>query len=91
MRPAARVETGAIKTIPVLSVSPLEEDHLFLECIFSNHSYWTLYANSNWKLYRRLTLESALAALLGNQIPIVICESDLLPGTWKDMLERTKL
>ena len=91
MRPAARVETGAIKTIPVLSVSPIEADHLFLECTFSNLSYWTLYANSNWKLYRRLTLESALAALQDNDIPIVICESDLRPGSWKDILERTRL
>jgi CheY-like chemotaxis protein len=90
MRPAARIETGTIATIPVLSASPIEADHLLLECIFSNHSDWT-HPNSNWKLYRRLTLESALAALRENQIPIVICESDLHPGTWKDMLERTKL
>ena len=90
MRPAAQVETGAITTIPVLSVSPIKEDHLFLECIFRNHCCWTP-GNSNWKLYRRLTLESALTALQENQIPIVICERDLRPGSWKDMLERTKL
>jgi hypothetical protein len=90
MRTPPRVETGAIRTIPVLSASPIEEDHLFLECILSNHSDWT-HANSNWTLYRRLTLESALAALRENQMPIVICEKEVHPGTWKDMLERTKL
>ena len=91
MRPASRVETSAIRTIPVLSVSPIEADHLFQECIFSNLSYWTPDEKVNWKLYRRLTIESSLAALHENQIPIVICERDLLPGTWRDILERTRL
>ena len=89
MRPAQRVETDSIRTIPVLSVSPIEEDHRFLEDIFSN--YWTPYAGSHWMLHRSLSLESALTALQENQIPIVISESDLLPGTWKDILARIKL
>jgi len=91
MRKPLGIETGAIRTIPVLSVSPIEEDHLFLEAIFSNHSFWTPYADCKWKLHRSLSLESALTALQENQIPIVISESDLLPGTWKDMLARIKL
>jgi len=97
MRKPPGIQTGAIRTIPVLLVSPIEEDHLFLDAIFSNHSFCTPYADCNWKLHRSLSLESALTALQENQIPIVICdgdlvcESDLLPGTWKEMLERIKL
>ena len=83
------IENGAIRTVPLLSVSPIEEDHRFLECIFSN--YWAPFAGSYWKPHKSLSLESALTALQKNQIPIVISESDLLPGTWKDMLARIKL
>src|SRR5260370_15898678 len=89
MRTAPRVETDSSRTIPVLSVSPIEEDHRFLEDIFSN--YWTPYAGSHWMLHRSLSLESALTALQKNQIPIVISDSDLLSGTWKDMLAQIKL
>ncbi len=80
-----------MRTIPVLSVSPIEEDHLFLEGIFSIHPSWILSADCNWKLHKSPSLESALTALQEDQIPIVICERDLLPGTWKDMLARIKL
>jgi len=90
MRKPPGFETSVNRTVPVLSVSPIAEDHLFMECIFSNHSYWTLHANSNWKLYRRLTLESALTALQENKFQSSF-ESDLLPSTWKDMLARIKL
>ncbi len=91
MRKPPGIRTSVIRTIPILSVSPIEEDHLFLEAIFSNHSYWTPCADSNWKLHKSLTLESALSTLNENQIPIIISESNLLPGTWKDMLARTEL
>jgi len=83
------IENGAIRTVPLLSVSPIEEDHHFLEDIFSN--YWAPFAGSYWKPHKSLSLESALTALQQNQIPIVISESNLLPGTWKDMLARIKL
>ncbi len=83
------IENGAIRTVPLLSVSPIEEDHHFLEDIFSN--YWAPFAGSYWKPHKSLSLDSALTALQQNQIPIVISESNLLPGTWKDMLARIKL
>ena len=89
MRKPPGIENGAIRTVPLLSVSPIEEDHHFLEDIFSN--YWAPFAGSYWKPHKSLSLESALTALQQNQIPIVISESNLLPGTWKDMLARIKL
>jgi response regulator RpfG family c-di-GMP phosphodiesterase len=91
MRDPTEIETGAIRTIPILSVSPIEEDHLFLKDTFSIHPSWTPSADSDWKLHTSRTLESALTALQQNEISIVICERDLLPGTWKDMLARIKL
>ena len=91
MRKPPGIETGGTRTIPVLSVSPIEEDHLFLEGIFSINPSWTPSADCSWMLHTSLTLERALAALREDEIPIVICERDLLPGTWKDMLARIKL
>jgi len=32
-----------------------------------------------------------MTVLQGNRIPIVLCERDLLPGTWKDMLIESAL
>ena len=39
-----------MRTIPVLSVSPIEEDHLFLEGIFSINPSWTPSADCSWML-----------------------------------------
>jgi DNA-binding NtrC family response regulator len=73
------METGrtATRIVTVLSISPLEEDHACLESIFSH---------SKWVLRKVSTLASALAALSEREVPIILCERDLLPGTWKDML-----
>jgi hypothetical protein len=52
-----------MRTIPVLSVSPIEEDHLFLAGIFSINPSWIPCADCNWKLHTGLTLDSALTVL----------------------------
>ena len=70
-------ETSEIVT--VLSVSPAEEVHFSLQGIF-NHS--------KWKLYKTHSLASALAFLRVQKTPVVLCETDLLPGTWRDLLEQ---
>jgi DNA-binding NtrC family response regulator len=62
----------------VLSISPIEDDHNCLEQILSEF---------RWTLHRALTLPSAIAFLAENRAPVVICERDLAPGTWKDMLD----
>ena len=67
------------------SFSPIEEDHVFLEDVM-NHSEWTLCPNSQWTIYRSCTLASALTILREIRIPIVVCECDLTPGTWQEML-----
>ena len=79
------IATNPAETITVLSVSPVEEDHISLMRIFKR-SKGCLYTNSNWLLYPVLTLESALLLLREVRIPIVLSERDLLPGTWRQML-----
>jgi FixJ family two-component response regulator len=72
------IETRASAVGTVLSISPIEDDHNSLEQIFSEF---------RWTLHRALTLPSAMAFLLKNRDPVVICERDLAPATWKDMLD----
>jgi DNA-binding NtrC family response regulator len=74
--PGIKRSASAVGT--VLSISPIEDDHNFLEQIFSE---------LRWTLHRALTLPSAIALLAQNHAPVVICERDLAQGTWKDMLD----
>src|SRR6266567_3773572 len=79
-----------VETVVVLSVSPIEEDHAFLEGAL-NDSRWTLCHGSNWTLHRRRTPASSLTILARKRIPIVVCECDSLSGTWKDFLKQLLL
>jgi DNA-binding NtrC family response regulator len=72
------IETSAAAVGTILSISPIEDDHNSLAQIFSRF---------RWTLHRALTLSSAVAFLAENHAPVVICERDLAPGTWKDMLD----
>jgi DNA-binding response OmpR family regulator len=76
-------------TITVLSVSPTRDDHTWLRQIFSK-SGWARYTLSKWSLATCRTLESAVAILQRTHIPIVLCEADLLRGTWREMLEESR-
>jgi len=69
-------------TITILSVGPAQDDHDVLE---------RLLQRPKWLIHRVPTLSSAVALLQQVQIPVVICERDLQPGTWKDMLDHLKL
>jgi len=76
------IDHAATRAVTVLSVSPLQDDHACLRSIFS-HSKWILYSAS--------TMSSALRILRRREVPIVICERDLQPDTWKDMLGQLSL
>ena len=69
--------------IPILSTSPFQDDHGALEAIFLWHSG----AKPNWKLHTSATLQAATALLRTGQIPVLISECDLRPGSWKEPLE----
>jgi len=65
------------KVVAVLAISPIEEDHLFLTNIFS-HTNWQLRSAHTWK--------EALGLLNKQRIPILVCESQLLDASWKQVL-----
>lgn len=82
MRMQAPIETNPAKRVTVLSVSPVQEDRFTMQSIF-NHS--------NWVLYHADPLASALAILHEHEIGVVLCERDLRPGSWVDLLDRLRL
>jgi DNA-binding NtrC family response regulator len=70
--------TPTAGTLTVLSVSPVDEDHSSLQAIIGK---------SKWILLKARNLISALALLQQHEVGVVLCERDLLPGTWIDVLE----
>lgn len=76
------IETSASAVGTVLSISPIEDDHNALEQIFSE---------VRWILHRALAIPSARAFLAENHAPVVICERNLAPGTWRDALDCARL
>jgi DNA-binding response OmpR family regulator len=71
------VESEAVK---VLLVSPLDDDHRFLTQILRH---------SKWKYYVARSRAEALTFLRDNAVPVLICEADLIDGTWRDLLDET--
>ena len=64
--------------VTVLCVSPLDEDHSSLQAIVGH---------SKWMLFKARDLVSALAVLKQHEISVLLCEQDLLPGTWIDVMD----
>jgi len=67
--------------ITVLSVSPLEGDHTALEAIIRH---------SNWALFKADSPSVAGSILHRQDVSVVLCERDLKPGTWTDLLDHIK-
>lgn len=78
MRQPGIAATNRTETVTVLSLSPLEPDHTLLESIISH---------SRWSLFKADTLASALSILRRHEISVVLCERDLQPGRWTDILD----
>ena len=64
---------------PVLSVSPLKEDHRALRQILTD---------APWLIRESHSIRSAVMVLEECRIPVLVCDRDLPPGTWKDLLEQ---
>jgi DNA-binding NtrC family response regulator len=73
----------------VLSVSPVEGDPVELDVIFHKAARLAP-VEARWHLSRTGTLASARAALKRAEYAVVLCESDLQPGSWKDLLQSTE-
>ncbi len=78
MRTLPSTQTTSTETLNLLSLSPDEEDHGSLERII---------AHSKWKFLKTSNLFAARARLSQDrEISVVLCERDLKPGSWTDML-----
>jgi DNA-binding response OmpR family regulator len=70
--------SGRTCNIELLAVSASSQDHETLGKILPA---------PEWTVQRARTVSSAMAQLRKHpRIPLVICERDLWPGTWQDML-----
>ena len=67
--------------VTVLSVSPLAEDYFSLQAAFKH---------TEWALYQADGLASALAVIHRRTIAVIICERNLSPGTWIELLEELR-
>ena len=76
--------------VPVLSISPMDEDQFFLQDIL-NRLQSTLDPCRRFTVNSCATLAAGLAALRKRQFEVVICERDLLPGSWKDVLDQVTI
>ena len=85
MKKPPALAAHATGIVTVLSVDPIIEDHAVLEEIFSG-SPWSLCPGCRWELKTSATLLSAWTVLHRYRIPIVLCEYDLSPGTWRELL-----
>jgi DNA-binding response OmpR family regulator len=65
------------RIVTVLAISPMEDDHRFLASIFSH---------TNWQLRTARTWQEAVSLLGKQRIPILVCESELLDATWREVL-----
>jgi two-component system KDP operon response regulator KdpE len=65
--------------LSILSISTASEDHRVLREILKD---------SGWRIAQARTCREALARLSRRHMPLVICESNLSDGTWRDMLHR---
>ncbi|HEY2470541.1 MAG TPA: response regulator [Terracidiphilus sp.] len=64
--------------LTVLSVSPYEQDHASLQDIMGH---------STWKLLQADKISTAKNLLHDHAVSVVVCEFQLMPGTWVDMLK----
>lgn len=76
--------------VPVLSISPMEEDHFFLRKTLDSLQ-GTLDPIRTFTLNPCATLASGLAALGIRHFEVVVCERDLPPGSWKDVLDQVTM
>lgn len=66
-------------SLPLLSISPLRQDHTDLLVSL---------ADSPWLVFEASSLESALAILKQNRIPVVVCACEPHDETWRDLLDQ---
>jgi len=74
----------------VLSISPMEENHFVLRDIL-NLLDGSLDPHRTFLLKSCSRLSTALSALRDCPYEVVVCERDLQPGSWKDVLDQVTI
>jgi len=74
----------------VLSISPVEEDHFVLRDML-NLLDGSLDPHRTFLMKSCANLSTALSVLRDRQFEVVVCERDLTPGSWKDVLEEVTI
>jgi DNA-binding response OmpR family regulator len=90
MRKPTGTDNAVARRSTVLSVSPNGEDGGSLERIF-RESDLTVSVKFDWTLVASASLASSVSILREMPIAIVVCESELFPGTWREVLEHLSL
>jgi DNA-binding response OmpR family regulator len=70
-----------MEPVSVLGVSPIEDDRVLLEHVFSH---------SNWKFDHVRSCAEAVAFVSRGGVPVIICAAELPDGNWKDLLGALK-
>ncbi|MFN7992820.1 MAG: response regulator [Bryobacteraceae bacterium] len=81
MQDQAKVKVNPT-TRHVLSIRPDQED---------DDAVTTMLTTPVWTLHQAGCLRAALSQIRKHPISVVLCERDLAPGTWVDVLETLKL
>ena len=72
----------ASNVVKILSVSPQEEDYRYLQSIADP---------SAWLLLQADGVTAARSLLRQHDVSVVLCERDLAPGSWIDLLDTIRL
>lgn len=72
---------AAVTRFTVLSVSPVPQDHLMLRHALDS---------AKWRVVAVATRRGALERLRVNTVSVIVCESVLEDGTWRDLLDHNR-
>jgi len=75
------------RIVSVLSISPIEEDHCALQNILSSLQS-AMDPSRTFTVSSCTTLDAGLAVLQNRQFEVIVCEQDLRPGSWRDVLQQ---
>lgn len=75
----SKIDSGD-EPVTLLLVSPSGDDHKVLQEIIGD---------SNWTIHHAPTVGRAKLLLRDDSVMFVICERDVPPGSWKDVLRET--
>jgi len=78
MRQPIALATDAGHNVSILSVTPYEDDHFWLQQIIGH---------AKWALYKADRVASALTVLRQHEVGVILSENDLRPHSWTDILD----